>query len=193
MKSRIVVIFLCLSATPIFANDTNAPAIIPQPQKLELRAGVFKLAPYTRIFANPGSRETACQLATTLRRSTGYPLKVSTKFFSGTAVKGGILLTTRSASTNLGAEGYELTVAPDAIVIRAPTQAGLFYGMQTLLQLLPPEIFAAQTVTRTDWQIPCARADAGCQPPFFHPAGGRATPRRDGVAQIEHVSLASRG
>ena len=159
MKSRIVVIFLCLSATPIFANDTNAPAIIPQPQKLELRAGVFKLAPYARIFANPGSLETACQLATTLRRSTGYPLKVSTKFFSGTAVKGGILLTTRSASTNLGAEGYELTVAPDAIVIRAPTQAGLFYGMQTLLQLLPPEIFAAQTVTRTDWQIPCVQID----------------------------------
>jgi hexosaminidase len=159
MKSWIIAIFLCLSATAIFANNTNAPAIIPQPQKLKLRAGVFKLAPDAKIFANPGSIETANQLATTLRRSTGYPLKVSTKFFSGTAVKGGILLTTRSAGTNLGAEGYELTVAPDAIVIRAPTQAGLFYGTQTLLQLLPPEIFAMQTVTRTDWQIPCVQIE----------------------------------
>ena len=159
MKSRIIAIFLCMCAAAIFANDTNTPAIIPQPQKIELRAGVFKLAPDTKIFANPGSTETANQLAAQLRRSTGYPLKVSTKFFSGTAVKGGILLTTRSASTNLDAEGYELTVAPDAIVIRAPTQAGLFYGMQTLLQLLPPDIFSTQLVANTSWQIPCVQIE----------------------------------
>jgi hexosaminidase len=159
MKSRIVAIFLCLSAAAMFANDTNAPAIIPQPQKLELRPGVFMLAPDTKIFASPGSIETANQLAAQLRRSTGYPLKVRMKFFSGTAVKGGILLTTRSASTNLGAEGYELTVAPDAIVIRAPTQAGLFYGTQTLLQLLPPDIFSTQLVANTSWQIPCVQIE----------------------------------
>ena len=159
MKFGIAAIFLCLSAPAIFANDTNTPAIIPQPQKLELRAGVFKLAPDTRIFASPGTIETANQLADQLRRSTGYPLKVSTKFFSGTAAKGGILLTTRSAGTNLGAEGYELTVAPDAIVIRAPMEAGLFYGTQTLLQLLPPDIFSTQLVANTSWQIPCVQIE----------------------------------
>jgi len=159
MKSRIVAIFLCLSATAVFANDTNAPAIIPKPQKIEIRAGMFKLAPDTKIFASPGSIETANQLATQLRRSTGYPLKVSVNFFSSAAVTGGILLTTRPYDTNLGAEGYELTVASDAIVIRAPTQAGLFYGAQTLLQLLPPDIFSTQLVANTSWQMPCVQIE----------------------------------
>lgn len=54
-----------------------------------------------------------------------------------------ILLTTNDAKTGRGAEAYELTVAPDSVVIRAPDQAGLFYGVQTLLQLLPPEVFSA--------------------------------------------------
>ena len=151
-------IFLLLAAT-IFASDTNSPAIIPQPQKLELRAGAFKLAPDTKIFASPGSIETANQLAATLRRSTGYPLKVSTRLFSGKAVPGGILLTTRSASTNLGAEGYELIVATNAVVIRAPTQAGLFYGAQTLLQLLPPDILSTQRVANANWQMPCVQIE----------------------------------
>ncbi len=151
-------IFLSLGAT-VFAEAPSPPAIIPQPQTLELRAGVFKLAPDTKIVASPGSLETANQLAATLRRSTGYPLKVSTSFFSGTAVLDGILLTTRSAGTNLGAEGYELTVASNAVVIRAPAPAGLFYGVQTLLQLLPPEVFSTQLAAHPSWQMPCVQIE----------------------------------
>ena len=94
-----------------------------------------------------------------LRQSTGYPFKTRTKFFSGKAVKGGILLTTKDANTNLGAEGYELTVTPDSVVIRAPTQAGLFYGVQTLFQLLPPEIFSSNVVRDVDWQMPCVQIE----------------------------------
>ncbi len=155
MKSGIVSIYICLLAAATFAEDPNVPAIIPQPQMLASCPGVFNLTPDTKIFADTASKETANQLATTLCRSTGFPLKVAPKFFSGAASRGGILLTTRAASTNLGAEGYELTVAPDSVVIRAQTQAGLFYGMQTLLQLLPPDIFSTQLVAQTSWQIPC--------------------------------------
>jgi len=149
------VIFL-LAATA-FGADTNLPAIIPLPQQLELRAGVFQLAPGTEIFANFASRQTARQLATRLRQSSGYPLKVAVKWGANRAMPNAILLTTRNANTNLGTEGYELTVATNSVVVRAPTQAGLFYGAQTLLQLLPPEIFSTNRVTNVDWQIPCAQ------------------------------------
>ena len=61
------------------------------------------------------------------------------------------------ADPNLGPEGYELTVATNGVEIRAPTEAGLFYGVQTLLQLLPPKIFSTNLVTNANWQVPCVQ------------------------------------
>ncbi|MGA2173421.1 MAG: beta-N-acetylhexosaminidase [Verrucomicrobiota bacterium] len=142
-------------AATLLAADTNAPAIVPLPQQMELRSGAFQLSPDTKIFANRASLPTARQLAARLRQSTGYPLKVSVKFWTDRPIANGILLTTKSTNSQLGAEGYELTVAGNAVVIRAPERAGVFYGAQTLLQLLPPEIFSATRVTNAVWQLPC--------------------------------------
>ena len=44
---------------------------------------------------------------------------------------------------------------PNSVVVRAPHQTGLFYGVQTLLQLLPPEIFSSNVVANVSWEIPC--------------------------------------
>jgi len=56
----------------------------------------------------------------------------------------------------LGPEGYKLSVNINYIGITAATPAGLFYGSQTLLQLLPPEIFSASKVKHHAWTAPCA-------------------------------------
>ena len=158
-KPAVAGIFLCLMAGTLFAADTNGLAIIPWPQHVTLRAGAFKLTPQTRVYADPDSHQTAAFLTARLRQSTGYPFKTRTTFLSARAIAGGILLTTRAANTNLGAEGYELTVAPDSVVLRAPTQAGLFYGVQTLFQLLPPEIFSSNVVQAADWRMPCLQIE----------------------------------
>src|SRR5208337_5198664 len=75
------------------------------------------------------------------------------------AIPDGILLTTRNADTNLGPEGYELTVATNSVVIRAPAPAGLFYGVQTLFELFPPEIFSTHRVENVAWQVPCVQIE----------------------------------
>lgn len=141
-----------------FAVDANPPSILPVPQKMVVSAGAFKLAPTTHICTDAVSRATGEYLAAQLRQSTGYKFTVSVGAKFG-AVRGAILITSAGAKADLGAEGYELTVTQDSVVIRAPQQAGSFYGVQTFLQLLPPEVFAAQTVNGVSWTMPCVQIE----------------------------------
>ena len=117
MKSKILIAgFLFLTVAAVTAK-ANAPAIIPLPQKIESRAGAFTLTADTRIYADFASGDTAKFLVEQLRPATGYPFKASTKIFGSQAVPDAVFLTTKSANTNLGLEGYELTVASNSIVI----------------------------------------------------------------------------
>ncbi|EEF62885.1 beta-N-acetylhexosaminidase [Pedosphaera parvula] len=144
---------------------TTVPALVPQPQQMQVRTGLFTLCPsqnnqalpgraLTKILVDNASLETGQYLSTLLFKSTGYQFEVQTNADTS-AVKGAILLTTANALTNLTSEGYELTVAPDSVVIRAPASAGVFYGVQSLLQLLPPQIFSTHPVAGVQWTAPC--------------------------------------
>jgi len=141
------------------------PAIIPLPQQLQVRSGTFTLCPAqpvagapaqasTKILADAPSQQTAQYLAALLFKSTGFQFQILPNS-GGSVVEGAVLLTTANANANLGAEGYELTVGPDSVVIRAPAQSGVFYGVQSLLQLLPPEVFAPQPAHGVQWTAPC--------------------------------------
>jgi hexosaminidase len=154
MKSQLAGVFLTLWAGTVLAGDAPRPALIPWPQKIQPRDGIFELGPETRIRVDGAARDTGQYLAAYLRRSTGFPFKVGSgsKALAG---RGEILLTTRNTIPGAAAESYDLTVAPDSVVIAAPDPAGLFYGAQTFLQLLPPEIFAGQSVRTRDWEVDC--------------------------------------
>ncbi len=54
----------------------------------------------------------------------------------------------------LGDEGYKLDVTSQKITIRANKPAGLLYGVQTLFQLLPPQIESDRRELNVSWQIP---------------------------------------
>jgi hexosaminidase len=157
----VALVFL-LSAMTAFAG---APALVPLPKQMQLRAGLFTLCPsqpipgapahaLTKILVDGASQETGQYLAALLFKSTGYKFQLVTNAGVST-VKRAILLTTVNANTNLGVEGYELTVAPDSVVIRAPASAGVFYGVQSLLQLLPPEVLGPRPVQGVAWTAPC--------------------------------------
>jgi hexosaminidase len=167
-SSSLAVVFRAAAALCLLFVKAGlaAPALVPLPQIVfQTNAGSFTLCPPqiipgapapspTPILVDGAGRETAEFLATTLFKSTGYRYQIGTN--SGlVAVPQAILLTTNSALTNLGSEGYELTVESNSVVVRAPGSAGLFYGVQTLLQLLPPEIYSARPITGVSWTAPC--------------------------------------
>lgn len=144
---------LMLLGLTAWAGQTNKIAIIPLPQHLEPRSGYFLWTPGTRIVADKASQETADYLTTLLRRSAGFKGDVTTRK-SLINPKNSILLSISDAKVNLGAEAYELSVSPDAIVLRATDQAGMFYGVQTLLQLFPAQVYGRSSAGQAAWEIP---------------------------------------
>lgn len=61
-----------------------------------------------------------------------------------------------SNGKTIGAEGYALKITPSGVSIRASTPQGIFYGVQTLLQLLPPQIYdrAGISTMPKSWTLP---------------------------------------
>src|SRR5438045_612765 len=129
--------------------------VVPAPALAQQATGVtFTLSRTSKIFSAPGSADAAAvggYLASILRRSTGYPLPVADAP-AGKPAKGISLLLT-GADPSVGSQGYQLDVTGTAVVIRARKPAGLFAGVQTLRQLLPPQVESA-TVQPGPWTVP---------------------------------------
>ncbi len=163
---RTLIVAACLASLPaVFAADANPPAIIPLPQKMEMHEGVFVLRPQggvfhgrTKILVDSAMQETGQYLASRLAKSTGRAFAVNNTPQTD-LVNNAILLTTSGAKADLGPEGYELVVEPGGVVIRAIDPAGAFYGVQSLLQLLPPEVFADHPAAGVEWIIPCVHIE----------------------------------
>jgi hexosaminidase len=148
--------------TGSIAGMANPTVIIPAPVKVDPRPGQFQITAASRILAGTGLKNEAQLLAGHLRSATGYKLKIESP--AANRSNGDILLTTNNADPALGAEGYVLSVNTNLAVIRAPTAAGVFYGSQSFLQLLPPQIFSTQHVSGVDWSVPCGEI---CDAPRF--------------------------
>ncbi|MEO6929196.1 MAG: beta-N-acetylhexosaminidase, partial [Casimicrobiaceae bacterium] len=132
MPARLAALFLVASS--LIAQQTHAQTtIIPQPQRSEAGKGSFALNRNVRIVAPAGQRaqEIAGFLRDGIRQDSGITLR------TGATTKGP-RIELRSDPSVQGEEAYRLTVTPQRIEIAAANDHGLFWGVQTLRQLLPP-------------------------------------------------------
>jgi hexosaminidase len=111
--------------------------LIPKPISILSEDREFLLTPTTKIITNTENKELASignLFSAYLLQASGHQLAVQDASVSDE--HGNIHLILNSDET-LGEEGYELTVKTDSISLSANCPAGLFYGVQTLQQLLP--------------------------------------------------------
>ena len=148
-----IVLWTCCS-TPAAAQQPQLP-IIPTPVTLKVGAGTFTLPTQTTLSipaSQPAVAAVGAYLANALRPATGIEVKTVT-----TATAAGIQLQLLNPqNTQLGKEGYTVDITTTHAVLRANTAAGLFYGVQTLLQLLPPAVESKTRVNGVAWTLPVA-------------------------------------
>jgi hexosaminidase len=130
-------------------GQNNPLNLIPQPVELKLEKGSYTLTKSTSIGYNKSeSSEIAEMLVKKINLATGFKLKATA------GNKSAIQLNLNSMpDPQLGNEGYLLASTSKGILISANQPAGLFYGMQTLLQLLPAEIESKDAVSQK-WTVP---------------------------------------
>ena len=152
--------FFCASAIlACMASCSDSPTkvmpynqginIIPAPVSLVQNEGNFKLSKNTKLYASTPEAKTVAEFfAAKLNTATGYQISVTDK-----AVSDGLSLLIDS-NLDLNDEGYTLDVTNSNVTIKSKTPQGLFYGMQSFLQLLPAEIENPTVVKGIAWTAP---------------------------------------
>ncbi len=142
MKNKLLIVLLLVSASCFGQN------LVPKPGRIDNREGAFRIDRMTGVIS-PGFAELDVYLNDHIERACGFrPGREGARRISIEMAQG------------LPSEGYTLDISPLQITLRASDRAGAFYGLQTLLQLMPVEVYdtlgrkTAETV-----EVPCCRIE----------------------------------
>lgn len=133
--------------------------LIPQPVLVQPGSGKFMFEKTSKIYYDAENEHIEAigkYLSGKLRSATGFELEVLPE--TGSTINGSMILTLLDGDPVLGAEGYRLSVKPELITLSASEPGGIFRGVQTIRQLLPPEI---ENPTRKPgpWEIPACEIE----------------------------------
>ncbi|MBC7722843.1 MAG: glycoside hydrolase family 20 zincin-like fold domain-containing protein, partial [Pedobacter sp.] len=144
-KQLLAILFLSFSIT-VFSQQIN---IIPKPNDTKITSGNFAITtPTVIVYGDDGEKNTANFLNSYLKKFYGFQLKISKQ-----ATSNYIQLSTKKfikAPDNSAA--YSLTITPKNITISGDGYEGTFYGMQSLIGLLP---IAQSQTSNHKLVVPC--------------------------------------
>lgn len=139
-----------------FVKAGKNPGIIPKPLEIKNKPGYFIFKNNCQVQvdpANPELKELATLLVERINFNNGPVLIITDK--PGKA-SNSIILSISDTAGSLDNEGYTLNISKHTILIRAKTTNGIFYAINSLMQLLPPEIESTSAeIKLKSYQIPC--------------------------------------
>ena len=146
--SLLLLALLTASTTLLKAQDADPNlGIIPVPVSVKKASGQFVLSHETIVQADSPSNKAVLFFKDFLANNLAYNKAIIAK---GGATNNVVTLTS-AGTENLPAEGYRLTITPQQVTV-AGKGAGLFYGIQTLIQLIPLERGATS-------KLPCVQVE----------------------------------
>jgi hexosaminidase len=154
MRNLMLSLLTTVICLPAFSQDSGPLSLIPEPVSRQLAPGRFTL-PANILIESPSQPDLAHtleDLKTRLSIPTGYVVSITRETSPAPTIR---LILNKTADPTIGAEGYTLAVSPTTVTIHANYPAGIFYGIQTLYQLMPKEIESKQLVNNISWSIPC--------------------------------------
>jgi hexosaminidase len=150
MKKTVLFSLLTLSTLFIFAQKEKNVSIIPEPVSIVRSPGNYSLPAQVTV-SIPNIPELKQTTESILGKLAATGKKVSLVKTGKASIR---FVLNKTADKELGDEGYHLSVKTTGIVISANKPAGLFYGAQTLWQLLPQEIESISKISGVNWRAP---------------------------------------
>ena len=126
MRIAVLAAVLSFGLTVAAAAGASPVSLLPQPASVTMNAGSFRVSNAGIAASDAGGRAAGERLRSLVARSGAAPLAFSAK---------GTIRFRRDDSIR-GTEAYRLTVTPSGVEIRSATDAGLYYGAETLWQLI---------------------------------------------------------
>ena len=128
--------------------------IVPEPKMITQQEGKFTLDPKTVFIIDNDTLDIiADYFKDKIRLSANYQLATEREAESN------YIRLSLDTTLNLKEEGYKLTVLPEGISVVSKTPQGIYYGMQTVMQLLPAEIESKKTIYNIAWVVPCVTVE----------------------------------
>jgi len=155
-KLFILLAIIFISGASLSSYAKSDPVkIIPAPLSVKSLKGEFIITAKTKVLvvpSNPEALAVATLFTDRLDSVSGYVTKPHTSDALKKTPQNAILFSIIN-DVVLGDEGYRLTVEKENVLISANTAKGLFYGVQSMLQLLPPQIMSPSKVEGASWKI----------------------------------------
>lgn len=156
MRRLLIITLLSLLCGSIYSRVS----VLPKPEQVKEMEGEFAFNKHTKVYYDTEEQKEATSFfIQKLGLAMGSELQTSARIPKKNAL-------VFKYTEGIEDEGYTLLVTPERIQIEASSKSGFFYASQTLMQLLPVDIFRSVTLPEVEWAVPAVEIQDSPKYPY---------------------------